>query len=206
MTEDVRSGVERYYSDKVREHGATHAGVDWNSRESQELRFAQLMRVADLSRPFSLLDYGCGYGALLDWLEAQGAEVDYRGYDLSEEMVARAREAHPGATFTTDERALEPADVVVASGIFNVMAGAGEPAWRAYVADTIDRMDGLAGTGLAFNMLTSYSDADKMRPGLFYADPCEWFDRAKRRLSRHVALLHDYGLYEFTLLIRKDLG
>ena len=42
-----------------------------------------------------------------------------------------------------------------------------------------------------------------MRPDLYYADPCELFDRCKRRYSRNVALLHDYDLYEFTILVRK---
>lgn len=204
MTDSIRSGVERYYSDKVREHGATHAGVDWNSRESQELRFEQLLTGVDLSTPFSLIDYGCGYGALLGWIRERGGVVDYQGFDLSDEMVGRARELQPEGSFTTDPSSLAQADVVVASGIFNVMAGADEDAWRAYVSDTIDQLNALARERIAFNMLTSYSDPDKMRAGLFYADPREWFDRCKRNLSRHVALLHDYGLYEFTLLVRKE--
>jgi len=204
VTDSLRAGVERYYSEKVREHGATHAGVDWNSRESQELRFAQLLTGVDLGRPFSLVDYGCGYGALLEWIHERGGDVEYQGYDLSEEMVLRARERHPEARFTTDVSELGAGDVVVASGIFNVMAGANEDAWRAYVAETIDQLSDLSTEVFAFNMLTSYSDPDKVRDGLFYADPCEWFDHCKRRLSRHVALLHDYGLYEFTLLVRKE--
>jgi hypothetical protein len=42
-----------------------------------------------------------------------------------------------------------------------------------------------------------------MREDLFYADPCELFDYCKTRFARNVALLHDYGLYEFTILVRK---
>jgi hypothetical protein len=57
--------------------------------------------------------------------------------------------------------------------------------------------------GFAFNCLTSYSDAERKRDYLYYADPCALFDLCKRRYSRNVALLHDYGLYEFTLLVRK---
>ena len=38
----VLSAVRDYYSDKVRQHGATARGVDWNSEETQELRFSQL--------------------------------------------------------------------------------------------------------------------------------------------------------------------
>jgi putative ABC transport system permease protein len=75
--------------------------------------------------------------------------------------------------------------------------------WRAYVNETIDRLAELSLRGFAFNCLTSYADADRMRPDLFYADPCELFDRCKRRYARNVALMHDYDLYEFTILVRK---
>jgi hypothetical protein len=30
-----------------------------------------------------------------------------------------------------------------------------------------------------------------------------FFDHCKRNFSRQVALLHDYGLWEFTILVRK---
>jgi hypothetical protein len=52
-------------------------------------------------------------------------------------------------------------------------------------------------------MLTSYSDPDRMRSDLYYGDPCLFFDHCKRTYSKQVALLHDYGLYEFTVIVRK---
>jgi hypothetical protein len=56
-------------------------------------------------------------------------------------------------------------------------------------------------------MLTKYSDAERMagRPDLFYGDPLFFFDFCKRNFSRNVALLHDYGLYDFTIIVRKDI-
>jgi hypothetical protein len=45
-----------------------------------------------------------------------------------------------------------------------------------------------------------------MRPDLYYADPRAIFDHCKRTFSRWVALLHDYGLYEFTILVRKEVA
>ena len=201
MSDDLRAAVARYYTGKLREHGATHRGVDWSSSESQRTRFEQLLGVADADG--SILDYGCGYGALVEHVADSSA---YVGYDLSEEMVAAARERHPGVRFTAGEAELEPADYVVASGIFNVKAGAGEEEWVGYVAAVLDRFDALARRGFAFNMLTSYSDPPLMRPDLHYADPARWFDHCKRRYARNVALLHDYGLWEFTILVRKERG
>ena len=200
MPDELRERVARYYAAKLSEHGATHRGVDWSSAESQAVRFDRLLEV--VTTDGTVLDYGCGYGALVNRLPDPS---HYTGFDLSGEMVAAARERHPEVRFTTVEAELESADYVVASGIFNVKAGAEEDAWVAYVSESLDRLDALAGRGFSFNMLTSYSDPPLMRPELYYADPMRWFDHCKRRYAPHVALLHDYGLYEFTIVVRKEL-
>lgn len=202
----VLDNVRDYYTGRVVAHGPTPRGVDWNSSESQHLRFEQLLRVCDRETgSFSLGDYGCGYGALLDHLLAQGREVSYRGYDISARMVEVARQLHegqPNCRFDTDENVLAGVDYVVASGIFNVKLDADLPDWEAHMHRTLERLATLGRRGFSFNVLTSYSDRERMRPDLYYADPCFWFDHCKRRFARNVALLHDYGLYEFTILVR----
>jgi SAM-dependent methyltransferase len=204
---DIHRRVSHYYAEKLSVHGPTHAGVDWNSEESQRLRFDQLLTVTDLETPFTINDYGCGYGALIDRLEERGARCSYTGFDVAEAMVEEARlryGANEKRRFTTAPDALRMADYTVASGIFNVLAGAHPAAWADYIRFTVQRMAQLSRCGLAFNCLTSYSDADHMVPELHYADPCTLFDWCKRELSRNVALLHDYGLYEFTIVVRFD--
>ena len=118
----LKGEVERYYSSRVREFGETARGVDWNSPESQALRFTQLARLWDgADGEISVIDYGCGYGALADFLKAFGARVRYQGYDISEAMIERASSrVSATTTFTTQADALTQADYVVASGVFNV--------------------------------------------------------------------------------------
>ena len=210
----ILAKVGRYYTDKVLEHGPSARGVDWNGPESQVLRFAQLARIFDdprLDAPedgrFSVLDYGCGYGALADFVDAAGWDVDFHGFDISEEMVRQARArygARPYTRFFAAEAEIEPVDFVVSSGLFNVRQDVDVDVWERYVFDTLRRFAGLARRGFAFNVLTSYSDADRMRDYLYYPNPGGLFDYCKRSFSRHVALLHDYGLYEFTILVRAD--
>jgi SAM-dependent methyltransferase len=204
---EITDRVERYYSSKVAQHGPTPRGVDWNSPESQQLRFRQLLKIHTDDLPFSVNDYGCGYGALLEALDAQESEFTYRGFDLSAAMVAQAEHLfgdRPEATFTTRVADLAQADYTVASGIFNVRLDVDDAAWRDYVLETIDAMIALSARGVAFNMLTAYSDPGHMRGDLYYADPSVYFDYCVRRFPRRVALLHDYDLYEFTILIQVD--
>ena len=200
------AGVARYYAEKLALHGASARGVDWSSSESQELRFAQLARVCEAEAAFSLNDIGCGYGALFDFLRSLGKDCDYLGVDISEAMIAKALELHRGqggCRFFAGERPDREADYSVASGIFNVKLSADDAAWQAHVLETLEAIHTASRRGFAFNCLTRYSDAALMREHMFYADPCELFDFCKTRFSKDVALLHDYGLYEFTLLVRK---
>jgi SAM-dependent methyltransferase len=205
MHEEILDRVESYYSGRFAEHGTTARGVDWNSTESQQTRFAQLLRVCEGDDDFSLNDYGCGYGALADYLREDGRRISYRGYDLSSEMLEAARErlAGPDTAFVGDVAELQPADYTVASGIFNVKLETEASEWTRYALDTIAELDRLSGKGLAFNMLTSYSDPERMRPDLFYGEPGFFFDHCATTISRELALLQDYGLFEFTLLVRK---
>jgi SAM-dependent methyltransferase len=208
MSDSLLGRVDRYYSAKLAEHGANAQGVDWRDAESQQLRFVQLLRVAEHAPELDLVDYGCGYGALVDVLAADGRPFRYVGYDVSAAMIAEARRRHGDderVSFVEREDELAPAAYVVASGVLNVRLDVPDEEWRAHALATIERLDALSSRGFAFNALTSYSDVDKMRPDLWYADPRELFDLCKRRYSRHVALLHDYGLWEFTLLVRKDV-
>lgn len=197
--------VERYYSAKITRQGARPAGVDWNSSQSQQARFEQLLKLVDSKRGFSLNDYGCGYGALVQFLLKRKISFRYNGFDISKAMIAHAqrettRDKH--ITFFCEPSGLRPADYTVASGIFNVKLDAPAAAWTKYVLDTLNGMAKISRRGFGFNMLTSYSDRDRMRPDLYYGDPGFYFDYCLRKFSRHVALLHDYGLYEFTLLVR----
>jgi SAM-dependent methyltransferase len=207
--EGILNATRAYYESKLRTHGATSRGVDWSSAESQNARFEQFARLFSSGQAFSLNDFGCGYGALYDYLVARSYAVEYCGFDISGDMVARAKQLHPRAgrcRFLARQSELGAMDYTVASGIFNVRQETSDNEWQTYLQDTLHVLSALSTKGFAFNVLTKYSDPPYMRPDLFYADPCILFDYCKRHFSRQVALLHDYGLYEFTILVRQEVS
>jgi SAM-dependent methyltransferase len=203
---EILTNINQYYSGTLEKYGATAQGVDWNSAESQLLRFQQLLKLCDTAQPFSINDYGCGYGALAGYMLQQGYSFQYRGFDISGSMILKAQELYQdarGCEFFRDEAELTVADYTLASGIFNVKLGSSDSEWQAYILHILQRMAELSRKGFAFNILTSYSDIDRRRPDLYYADPLFFFDYCKKNFSRFVSLLHDYPLYEFTLLVKK---
>lgn len=201
---EIAQAVSDYYTDKLRTFGVGPRGVDWKDAASQELRFAQLCRLLDGGG--SVIDFGCGYGGFLHHVRRNGFTGAYLGIDLSADMIAAAQSHCAGLPDARVLCAAQPdtvADFAVASGIFNVRMGFDDDAWRAHMLAVLADMDRHSRRGFAFNCLTRYSDPGRMRADLYYADPLELFDHCKRTFARDVALLHDYGLYEFTMIVRK---
>jgi SAM-dependent methyltransferase len=208
--DETQKKLNEYFAEKLEAFGATPKGVDYNGSEAQERRFEQLVKVINPSQPFTVIDYGSGYGAMFDFLQKKGWQFEYYGIDLIEKMVIAGRESHkdfPNAHFTTEESKVPLVDYLLAGAIFNIKLNASYEDWQDLVVTTLHRMNARCSKGFSFNMLTKYSDADRMakRPDLFYGDPLFFFDLCKQNFSRNVALLHDYGLYDFTILVRKDV-
>jgi hypothetical protein len=116
-------------------------------------------------------------------------------------MLDEARHRHPSGEWILGSKLTAEADYSFASGIFNVRLQESEDAWRAHIEQTLDELNNYSRRGFAFNLLTTY--VDYREPHLHYGDPCSFFDLCKRRYSSKVALLHDYPLYEWTMLVRK---
>jgi len=203
----ILDSVTNYYSDKVKEHGASPEGVDWNDISSQTLRFKILSDIIS-SENFTIADIGCGYGSYIDFLRENYKKFSYIGYDLSEEMIEHAKYLYSDKGNFQCVESLDQAkqtDYSIASGIFNVKMHFKKQDWMQYIVDTLDVINSKSIKGFSFNMLTKYSDEEYMREDLYYADPLFFFDYCKSKYSKNISLRHDYGLYEFTILVRKNL-
>jgi len=199
--------VKKYFHTTLSKFGTTSKGVDWNTEETREARFDQILKVVNPTHPFSILDYGCGYGALIDYLREKPYLIShYVGFDILESMIDAARKVYGNLDWASFTSSIEDAPVVdyaVACGVFNMKLEAGFDEWTEFVIKSLEEMDAHSRLGFSSNFLTKYSDTDKMRPDLYYADPCFLFDYCKTHFSKDVAILHDYGMYDFTLIVRK---
>jgi len=207
MNDKILNEVNSYYSEKIRKNGATPEGVDWNSVESQELRFEQLSDIIKQKENFSVLDYGCGFGAMYNYFKKNDFKnFKYIGFDISQEMIQEAQKLYGNNTNTKWYTVLPKnytADYVIASGIFNVKLETSNEDWKNYMLSTLQQINKFSTKGFSFNVLTKYSDKEFMKEYLYYADPLFLFDYCKTNFSKYVTLKHGYPLYEFTLVVKK---
>ncbi|MCR5591268.1 MAG: class I SAM-dependent methyltransferase [Lachnospiraceae bacterium] len=195
----------RYYTEKFMEHQDGPQAADWNSEDAQHIRFAQLSRLLpeDADEAFSICDFGCGLGDYQVMLEKKYKNMSYTGIDVSSEIIEKAKKIRKGGEYLCGSTIEGTYDYIVSSGIFNVRQDTPEEEWKDYILSTITMFSEHALKGFAFNCLTKYSDADRMQDYLYYADPLFLFDHCKKNFSRNVALLHDYEIYDFTMLVRR---
>lgn len=206
---DILEGVANLYSRSLGEHGLASKSVGWKDEASHRLRFEKLAQVIDLSKAgegISVNDLGCGYGAMFNYLHSMPLVrlTRYYGYDVSEEMLAAAKRfvADRKAEFIQDLRVTHEADYSFVSGTFNVKLKASDEAWTEHIKETLMQLAAMSTRGLAFNALSTY--VDWKQESLYYADPFLFFDFCKRNISKYVSLLHDYPLFEWTIIVRKE--
>lgn len=200
--------VAAYYTGKLAEHGTTPLGVDWSCQATQWMRFVQLLKLCRFDDPVSLNDLGCGYGELASFLRQRypQARIDYLGIDLSPAMVRRARRRHrgqPTTRFDVGRNCQRQADYSVASGIMNVMLGFPLPLWEDFVRRILLDMYRSSRRGFAVNFCISRRS--DLRPDELYCSPPDpWVRYCEDELGCSVEVITDYGLREYTLLIRRD--
>jgi len=203
----IENKLSNYYASSARSKNAAQR-VGWRDQRAQENRFLALAKLLPRKGSYSLNDLGCGYGDFLDFVSKQTTDkIQYRGYDISEEMIKTARIRHRGnkqmfsLIQTTSE--MEPGDFTVASGIFNLRANLSNEMWLSYILKTLVAINKKSVKGFAFNCLTKYSHSERMKSELYYADPLLLFDFCKKNFCQNIALLHDYDEFDFTILVKK---
>lgn len=203
---EALQAVARYYEGRAREFGPTPWGVDWTCELTQKLRFVQLLKVVGRRRRFSLNDLGCGYGALLAFLrERYGREaIDYAGADVAPRMIEHAISlSGEPERFVVSAALPRIADFSVASGLANVHLGFHRRAWRTFVESMLAELNRASRVGFAANFLLPPAPGIEPLEGLYRTAPEPWVAFCERRFGAQVRVLRDYGLREFTLLVRR---
>ena len=198
--------VSDYYSKCSLTNRSGHQAVNWNSKKSQYIRFKYLSKIFFNKKIDSLTDYGCGHAEFIKFLNKKKFFYKkYYCYDVSKIMITRCQKQKSKKNFFYKSSLLKKkTDYLVASGVFNVKLGISNKQWFKYILKTIKHFNQNTRKGFSFNALTSYSDKSKREnKKLYYCSPEKIFSFCKN-LGLKVTLFHDYDLFEFTILCKKE--
>jgi len=200
--------ITRAYERRLSQYGNDPRGVFWQNKEYQFKRFEILSHIfdpADNTKNISIHDFGCGYGALFEYLAGKPImkNAQYIGTDMSSQMVTAARKkiTDQRAEFRRHTIAIDATDYTLISGTFNMHLGQDEEEWEAYIKASLLQLWSKTRFGLAFNMLRN--DAEYHYDGLFYINGHDLFDFCATRLSPNVEIQNDSPLPDWTIFVRK---
>lgn len=197
MSAKDTAAIVDYHRTMIAFHGNTgHAALGWTDKESQQLRFRVLAKIANLSG-HSVLDAGCGHGDLFAFLFPQFPLLSYTGVEQIPELLNEAIHRYNhllaaqfiSGNFMTDDLPLS--DFVIASGSLNYFQSDPD-----FIYKAINILYACCRIGLGFNLLR------KIVPnGLITAyDPATILAYCKTICAR-VKIIDNYSEEDFTLFL-----
>jgi len=199
------STVAGEYEKSLRRHGHTARGVMWSTEEVQQTRLQILASVITDKNALLFNDLGCGFGALFDYLDANGflkSTSVYFGYDISRQMLKELAEKNDKRIKTVLNCELKTkADYSFASGTFNLKLDKTNNEWANTIKRHIVNFDQFSILGFAFNLLSVRSK--RQYPGLFYADGKEVLKWVTANVKGNAILRDDYLDEDFTIIVNK---
>ena len=114
-----------FYSSAIEMYGITAKGVNWHSKESQNLRFEIILKMLpkEMSE-YSVADAGCGFGDLYLYMQKKKRmPKEYIGIDALIDMYSIASERTGCEIVVADicKEELPSADFYICSGAMNVL-------------------------------------------------------------------------------------
>lgn len=183
--------LQDFYREAILKFGDSAEGAHWSSKDSQNKRFEILLNIAPMKN-LSILDFGCGSGAMLDYINSRKdfSNISYTGCDILPEALEIAGKKYKGLPNVRwgefKDFSDEMFDYILVSGVFNTKMDNNEE----YYQDYLKKLWKHASKGLAFNMMSSY--VDYYDSELFYEKPEKVFAFVKNNLSPYVVLRNDY--------------
>ncbi len=114
----------KYSDEVVARHGDSAQGVHWNSQKTQQRRFEVLLDFLKLDKYVSLVDVGCGFGALYGYMNDKSVAFKaYLGIEIMASMVEVAQEK--GINVCEGDvlsMSLPKADYYLCSGAMNILS------------------------------------------------------------------------------------
>jgi SAM-dependent methyltransferase len=212
-----KTAQRQYYEGLLSQYGENCRALDWNSVDSQKLRykiFKEMFVYGKKSCGISVLDVGCGFGDFYGFLKAEGMlgrqRINYTGYDISPKLLEVAGKKYPEARFEVrdvlEDRCVPGFDYVFCSGVFNIRTTE-EHDHLEFVKEMIFRMYDLAGCGLSVNFLSEgalpLGAAEEQNSGRYYYFKPEEILRFCRFVCSRFFVRHDYHPGDFTVYLLK---
>ena len=202
--------LKEHYENCLDKHGPNAKGMDWPNPDDLIKRFQVLTNIFgdEMANKFSVLDLGCGVGLLVDYLQEKNKleNIDYKGIDISPKMISYAKNRLPEFNFEDRdilESKLESSsfDYIIMNGLFTEKLNMSQSEMLIFFQEMIKIVFDSCKKGFSFNVMSSH--VDWKRDDLFHLELDNLVSFLVQHCSRNIKIDMDYGLYEYSVFVRK---
>lgn len=211
MTDSLTRSIQTYYRETLRTHGPSARGLDWPSDEGHDFRLNVALDQLDLRDGDAVLDFGCGYGSLLQTiLERKIALRKYVGYDLVPEMLDHAKSIWGSSENTrwVNQFPSEETDYSFAIGTFHVRPAGALDDFMKEIQSAVRRISLYSRKGWVASFLETPSEEGFHRDHLQYfsAESLEVFLRPSLAGAVNLRIIKSPKMYELLAVATANPG
>ena len=201
--------LKRAYKDRLAAIGPAPKGVFWCNQSTQIARFDALLDLVTTVTPAanpSIADIGCGYGAMLEFLQKtpRYQRFHYTGVDINQAMINSCKQRFPTQKqlFFVGKQPPLPVDFCVFSGTFNLCHTTDTSLWHDYIFANLQSCWQRSRYGLVLNLLCA--PQTQIKNQIFYAERQTFIANAIRVFGATHARSTPHVTGDVTFLIAKS--
>lgn len=205
MIEKFVSKYEEFYN----EYGDSSAGVGWFKAEMTDPRFEALTSHIK-NNECRVLDFGCGLGAMREWMLERIGNFDYVGIDITPNNVDVAKQKYPDCKFflgdiLTDSSILSEIGLVdysVICGVFTMKIDFSDDDMFEFMKRILKEVWSTTTKSMSFNLTSNLVDYKK--DDLMHMSFDEISKFVNDELSRNFEIKAHYGgSYEYSVIVNR---
>ena len=195
----MKNNIIYLYKNLYKKFGISPSSVKARDTKQQYLRFKHLISLVNIKKNDKILDIGCGFGDLSNYLKKNKIYCKYLGVDFIKEFVQVANKLYGNkrTKFTNldiyKDNFPRNYDWLILSGVFNDKIINS----KIFMYKLIKKMYLSSKKGIVFNGLNKYVDYEDKK--LFYSYPDKILKYCINNLSKYVILKTNYQLKKNTI-------
>ena len=191
------------YNERLDKFGYAPESLGWGGGKARQyLRFKTLLEIG-IKNEDSILDVGCGFADMFEFLNTTGWNGQYTGIDINSTLLEVAKNVHQQVDVRTINILNTDLDLkydwVVSSGIFNAKLSFEDN--LVYTRKMLRKMYDICNQGVAVDFMSTY--VDYQHPDAYHMSPIDLIDFAKNELKTKLILRMDYLPYEYCIYLKK---
>ncbi|MDC3126704.1 class I SAM-dependent methyltransferase [Candidatus Pelagibacter sp.] len=165
----------QHYIKVYKKYGPTPKGVSWSSTNKTIIRYrfiSDFINNITQKKKISVLDVGCGYGALLKYINHRSKNFKYLGIDSNSNSINFAKDKYKLKNISFEKISLlnlekkKKYNIVLANGLFTFKHNLTEKKMYNFLFQGIKKMINLSNEYIIFNIMSR--NVDYIEKNIFY--------------------------------------